>query len=252
MIAYYVPYILFVIAAVLIIARVFSGKKAPSAPAQSATNALKKTPWSVEGQALVIGVLLVGLTISLFHKQIEELLVKHTSVAVAIIIAVFILSIKGDSLTFIKQGRLIAKVTIITLLAIFVFWPVLEKQNWWQSWQKQKKQVISTPPPTRQNAARERYGVTRTSQPAVLNFPPVAVEPGTITKTGIHYKAGDTITLRQIGEETTNYYILGDVTTEVSSREFVGSSAGPTKPNDTVWLKGGDRPTMVAISIARP
>ena len=82
-------------------------------------------------------------------------------------------------------------------------------------------------------------------------FPPVKLEPGQVTDTGIHYKAGDLLTFGQIGEPSRFYVVGSRGDREILTKNYSGRGLGPTDANTTIWLRGGEQPTTVAITVTK-
>lgn len=76
------------------------------------------------------------------------------------------------------------------------------------------------------------------------------LKPNEITHTGIQYDEGDRVNLKQTRRPPVTYYWEGSKRTlQISKEEFNGIGLGPTSPFSNIWLKGGDRPTTVTVTV---
>jgi len=193
--------------------------------------------WGLRQQSLVIGLLLIGLLCVLFPQQVKDLQ-KTPLIAVALVLAIVILSVRGNPEGLIKKGHSVATIVLVVILGYFIFYPAVEKQIP-KSWFTEKTAKSSSP--------QTKVPAPQDAEVACIT---VTVPADTIVKTGFKTKPMQRVYLYRVygGSDDPNlpsYYIRDRLRDSpiYSDEENVSFS-----DSDNIWLKGGPMDTKVTIS----
>lgn len=88
----------------------------------------KKSWWGLTQQAFTVLALLTALTIVLFPDQAQKVYNDSPRIVTSFIFIVLILCIGGEPKKTIATGRKLAKITLVILLTIYIFWPAITEK----------------------------------------------------------------------------------------------------------------------------